>query len=68
MTRILTSLGLVTLLCLPSACTYTVATAPPPRRVYVAPPPPARRCPPAYYWDGYQCVHKGRGRWHRHGY
>jgi hypothetical protein len=21
----------------------------------------ARACPPAYHWDGYACVHNGRG-------
>lgn len=22
----------------------------------------ARSCPPAHHWDGYSCVHNGRGR------
>lgn len=23
---------------------------------------PERACPPAHHWDGYACVHNGRGR------
>jgi hypothetical protein len=23
--------------------------------------PGYRECPPAYHWDGYECVHNGRG-------
>jgi hypothetical protein len=30
----------------------------PPRRGY-------RACGPAYHWDGYNCVHNGRGREYR---